>query len=132
MATEPSPDKRGEVESEDAIRARFEAWGTRMNLNMKRKGGSYAGPYADWCWQAFYCGSLTGSAPSTTPQKREWEGYCTAEEEETIKEIESIYSGNGRDWGQMRAIALMVIRVRKEASAPSATRQKPDSKEEPA
>lgn len=59
-----SPDKRCEVESDDAIRARYEAWAGRMNLSLKRKGGGYSGPYTDWCWQAFYCGTRTAFIPS--------------------------------------------------------------------
>lgn len=58
-------DKHDEVESDDAIRERFDAWGAQMKLNMKRKGGGYAGPYADWCWQAFYCGTRTAAPRSS-------------------------------------------------------------------
>lgn len=53
---------------------------------------------------------------------RKWEGFCSAEVEETIKEIDRIY-GDGkndtsRDWGSMRDIAAMVVQYRAIVNTP--------------
>jgi hypothetical protein len=55
--------------------------------------------------------------PPSAGGRRDFEGYCSAEVEATMKEIDRIY-GDGkmtdksRDWGQMRDIAQMVVNYR--------------------
>lgn len=48
--------------SDDSIREAFEIWAARNNLATNRKGDGYKGPYAEWCWHAFYAASRLAEA----------------------------------------------------------------------
>lgn len=47
---------------DEEIRASYEVWAARKNLNLTRKGGGYRGPYTDWCWHAFYAATRLAEA----------------------------------------------------------------------